>query len=407
MYARFVPLKLLILIALLGVVFSSALTLTRSPKPKTLQQIADQIIGICQYEGYRPSCYDREIPKTMDNISMEEAFEVTKLVQQQDDQYWYCHVLGHYLSQQEVAKDPQQWKTVLQRCPSGVCSNGCLHGGLQERFRSESLTPEQIEEIKPDLDTLCEARPGFAPTDLEQASCYHALGHLMMYVTDAKVNDSLDLCQELALKSGERDFRVVCNDGVFMQLFQPLEAEDFALIQGQEIETKEESDIFCSQFLANQRESCLRERWPLFNEDLQTAEGAIDFCTRDEAWAEQFCYDGVFFIIASQKGLEAEPLAEYCNAFPEAIAAKCFASSAARFLETDWQLATRAINYCTHADLEFVQQACYEQLAFYAHFSFGEGENFTNFCQQLPSDWAGKCLRKEVWSAYGYTHTNQ
>ena len=196
----------------------------------SLIKYADDIIKLCAGERYHPACYDREIPKLMDFISMEEAFKVTKIVQSKDSAYPYCHVLGHELSAREVRKNPDNWKEVVTRCPAGMCSNGCIHGGFQERFRAESFTDEQIEIVKPDLAMICEKRGSWNPTGLEQASCYHAIGHLTMYLTDADIDKAIKICEFAAIKPNGRSFIQTCTDGVFMQMFQPLEPEDFALI---------------------------------------------------------------------------------------------------------------------------------------------------------------------------------
>jgi len=106
---------------------------------QALQKYADDVLAKCQSETYSPGCYDREIPKLMDYISMEDAFKVTSIVQGEDKTYTYCHVLGHKLAAREIDKDPSKWKEVVTRCPSGICSNGCIHGGFQEKFRSETF----------------------------------------------------------------------------------------------------------------------------------------------------------------------------------------------------------------------------------------------------------------------------
>ena len=100
---------------------------------------AETIIATCAQESYAPSCYDKEIPKLMDEgYSMEQAFAVTQ-VARKDPSYQYCHVLGHYLAAKETQKDPENWKDVIARIPLGMCSNGAIHGAFQERFRAESL----------------------------------------------------------------------------------------------------------------------------------------------------------------------------------------------------------------------------------------------------------------------------
>ena len=122
---------------------------------------AGAIMEICKDESYRPACYDNEIPKVMDRgISLEDSFKVTAIIQEKDSSYWYCHVLGHNVSAKEAAKDISKWNEVVARCPQGVCSNGCLHGAFQERFRGEEVSEEVLEELIPEIKEICTYQTG-------------------------------------------------------------------------------------------------------------------------------------------------------------------------------------------------------------------------------------------------------
>ncbi|PIT90972.1 hypothetical protein COU17_02885, partial [Candidatus Kaiserbacteria bacterium CG10_big_fil_rev_8_21_14_0_10_49_17] len=125
------------------------------------KQHAQDIVAKCATAEYRPACYDAAIPKLMDEgMSMEDAFEVTRAVQDIDDMYFYCHVLGHYLAEKETAKDPLRWKDVVARAPSGICSNGAIHGAFQARFKAETLPDASVDELKKELTGVCEPREG-------------------------------------------------------------------------------------------------------------------------------------------------------------------------------------------------------------------------------------------------------
>ncbi len=104
----------------------------------------------CQKEEFTPNCYDKEIPKLMRFMSMEDAFGVTRYVQEKDPKYRFCHVLAHELSYLETAKDPENWMDTMARCPATMCNNGCPHGVLMYKFKSESLSDSQIESILPE-----------------------------------------------------------------------------------------------------------------------------------------------------------------------------------------------------------------------------------------------------------------
>src|SRR3989344_1241885 len=178
---------------------------------------ATRVVEICADAENRPLCYDKEIPKLMDEgLSMEETFAVTRIVQDFDPTYVYCHVLGHILSEKETAKDPSKWLEVVHRAPSGICSNGGIHGAFQERFRTESLPDAEVEELKLILKGACRETDSWRPTRMEQATCTHALGHLSMYLTNANMARSLSVCDAVAYNEGGYDFRQLCYDGAFM-----------------------------------------------------------------------------------------------------------------------------------------------------------------------------------------------
>lgn len=359
---------------------------------------ASSVMDACADVAYRPACYDEEIPKLMDRgYSMEDAFEVTRIVQRQDRAYAYCHVLGHNLSAKETAKDPSKWKDVMVRAPRGICSNGAIHGAFQERFRKESLDPEEVEAVKGELTGICTPRPEWDATPLEQATCSHALGHLAMYVTDAEIHASLDLCDEIAPNRGGRDFRPICYDGAFMQIYQPLEPDDFALIAGKEIETRLEAEVFCSQFSGRQFASCHTESWPLYYEALQEPENVDMVCANlnDEAHLDQ-CRDGIIFVLTSLSGLDLSWVESYCPATPEHIRGRCFASAASRMMEVDWGNVDDAVEACVIAERHDSGDACYDELLKMSAYTLPlDSAPFRSLCSQLPEPWGTRCFAQD------------
>lgn len=364
---------------------------------KNLEMYAEGVIKKCSSLTHHQSCYDKEVPILMDEIAkltMEEAFQVTRLIQEKDRTFPYCHVLGHNLSAKEVKKDQSKWKEVLSRCPSGVCSNGCIHGGFQERFRAESFTDEQVEDIKPDLKTICEKRPDWNPTGLEQASCYHALGHLTMYITEADVGDSIKLCEEIAQKRDGRSFLQVCLDGVFMQIYQPLEPEDFALIAGKEV-TLDTVDNFCANYSGFAKASCLSESWPLYRQDIMNDPSQlIKFCSKEEAQNQPRCYNGLFYVLTAQFNFDVEKIKIYCLGLPSHLQGKCFAGTASRMIETDYRNINSAVNLCSGITSPVSKEECFDELLEYSTYNFHAGSpQFLKLCNSLPDSWKGKCLK--------------
>jgi hypothetical protein len=363
-------------------------------KKKTIEQYAQEVLKTCSQANYRPTCYDEQIPKLMDFISIEDAFKVTRIVQDNDPGYAYCHVLAHELSAREVQKNPSAWKDVVTKCPAGMCSNGCIHGGFQEKFRAETFTDEQIEKLKPDLYSLCEKRDSWNPTGLEQASCYHALGHLTMYVTEADIFKSLEVCDEVAFKKDGRDFRQLCYDGAFMQIFQPLEPEDFALVEGKEVK-KEELEKFCSQFSGHEKASCRSEGWPLFREELKKPAELIRYCSKSDPPEVGRCYSAIIYVMAAQFGLDSDKIYDYCSGLPDPVNGQCFANSASRMIETDYRNINKAVSLCGRGSKFDTENQCFREMLVYSDYNFHRGSNeFFQICNALPLEWKEKCLNR-------------
>lgn len=377
---------------ILGALFVSLWAFPRS----TIAQYAADVVALCAQAPSRSLCYDKEIPKLMDRgLSMEDTFAVTVLVQESDPSYVYCHVLGHILSEKETAKDPSKWVEVVRRAPSGLCSNGAIHGAFQERFRRESLPDAEIVELKPILQTICRPEENWKPTHLEQATCTHALGHLTMYITEADIMKSLHVCDDVAINEQGYDFRQLCYDGVFMQLYQPLEPEDFALIEGGEV-SKNERDAFCSSFSGERFTSCITESWPLYIDEIRTPRGTLAFCNPFQTDSKTFnrCLRNVSYILTVQFAFDQVKISEFCNGWPYEYRSICFSSAATRFIETDWRNTERAVSLCTRADDS--ANSCFEELIVQSTYALRpKSKEALTLCDALPPPFRGQCLEKQ------------
>ena len=358
------------------------------------EESADKIIALCKNDSYRQGCYDREISKLMDRLTLEETFKVTSIVQDKDSGYPYCHVLGHLLGGVETAKDPSQWKEVAGRCPTNMCSNGCMHGVFQERFRAEALPDSSVNDVSTILGGICEPKNDWNTTLLEQATCTHALGHLTMYVTNANTRKSLLICNRISINKDGYDFRPLCYDGVFMQIFQPLEPEDFALIEGK-VPDKNEVKKFCFSFLGEERNSCWSESWPLASDVLKEGPAnAVSFCGKlSDAESQKKCLTDIFYIMAAQLNLDEKKITDYCGKGIGKVKGQCFAAAATRFLEVDSRNIKKTVRFCQTAETLGSGDACYRQLSSYASYNFSRGsKEFNNLCQSLPQKWRALCF---------------
>jgi uncharacterized membrane protein len=383
----------------------------KTPSKPSLEKLAQDVVNRCASAPYKPSCYDDEVPKLMKNISMEDAFKVTSSIQDIDTSFRYCHVLGHQLSAAEVDKDPAKWKEVLSRCPSGVCSNGCIHGAFQERFRKEHFTDTELQQYMPDLVSICEEGKTFHPTGLEQASCYHALGHLTMYITNGDIKKSLPLCDKISIKPDGRNFSQLCYDGAFMQIYQPLEPDDFALVKGKQPNLGS-VQAFCDSFSGTPRDSCISESWPLYREKLmQNGKEISSICDRSSPQNLTRCYTGMFYVVTAQFNFDQNKIISYCATLSDPTRGKCFANAASRLIETDYRNITASVNLCKESEKYSTADAdaCFQELTFYAHYNFHDGSSQQKtLCDAMPSPWSAACRRSSTTSSQSrpFIHEN-
>jgi hypothetical protein len=361
----------------------------------SLAELAKQVVSECSGISYKPTCYEEKVPALMNKISMQDAFKLTRLVQQDDPSYTYCHVLGHKLAANEVAKDPSKWLDVVDICPTGECSNGCIHGAFQQKYRSEALSSNQLPIFIPEIQNVCEKRERWNPTGLEQGTCYHALGHLLMYVTSADVSIASDICDQVAVKdNGQRDYRKLCYDGVFMQIFQPLENEDKVLIEGK-VPTKEGLGAYCAKFSGIKQVSCWNEGWPLYSEEILTPSGVVKFCQHLKSKSDQdICYTDLFYVATAEKQFDVGFMKSYCAALPQGVSGRCFANTASRLIETDYSNIDKAVDVCKSGITSDDKSQCFQELVFYATFNFHPGsDEFYKICNELDEPWKSKCLK--------------
>ena len=88
---RFFKPRVIFFLFLMIVVAGEALWLMTSSigaRKRPMAEYAARVIEQCAASSYHEGCYDKEIPKLMDAISMEEAFEVTREVQKKDTAYF-------------------------------------------------------------------------------------------------------------------------------------------------------------------------------------------------------------------------------------------------------------------------------------------------------------------------------
>lgn len=383
---------LVIVLALIGFEIYSLLpkSLLNSSKSKSIDAYAQELMQKCKGKKAYDRCYDPEIPKLLGKISMAQAFELTKKIQEQDDTLAYCHTTAHKISSRQVSMDPSRWKEIIAECPpQGTCSNGCMHGALQERFRTEYMSDEQIKKVLPDILSICESE--VIETSRARASCFHGLGHLTMYMTKGNVDKSLAICEAIKNDPG-LDLQHICFSGAFMQLYQPLEPEDFVLIKGHEA-TRENVDALCSKYSGNQKVACFTESWPLFYSEIMTPEGSVSFCDKVDSESQDWCYQMTFHTVAIRNNLDFDKNMEFCTNIASEKRPTCFARIAEEVLDGGgYEKIPLAVKMCSYASKMNSEEACFKQLFSYASFSYKSGgRELDALCKAVPDNWKRKC----------------
>ncbi|MCE9541472.1 hypothetical protein K8R03_02835 [Candidatus Kaiserbacteria bacterium] len=383
-------------LVLIGVLLAWILLARLPGSMRSDAKIAADIVTACAKEkgSSRDLCYEKSVPALMDKgLSMERAYAVTAIVQELDPTYHYCHVLAHLISAKETAKDPSKWKDIIARVPAGMCGNGALHGAFQERFRSTSLPNASVEEVRNLIAGACDPREGWSPTLIERSSCMHGMGHLLVYITDANISKSIALCEVLGKgKAPVADFVETCEEGVFMQIYQPLEPEDIGLVAKLTSASKDRVK-FCSQYPGLAFETCIKESWPVEKEHIMTPEGFDAVCAPLKGKdGYDNCVRGLVFVVMGMKEYDAKSMLSLCSQLPDpSVRDICVSRTAVRFVETDWKNVPQAIAVCS--DSPPSADACWKELSGYAEQGMKPDSPQTKaLCGGMPEKWRSTCL---------------
>lgn len=380
--------NVLILLGLTSILalFYFGTTLTRTD--------AKEIVADCDSQPDRAKCYEQEIPALYPERPLTEIFSLIREVRALDSTYQFCHVLAHKLGENAVAEDPARWLELIPlNPPDGICSNGFIHGVIVGRFRDDVLDSAAMEAAIPDFAQACEPRIDWSPSPLDQAICYHGMGHLFMFVTNADIRRSLDACARIS-KSPTGDFSRVCREGVFMQIYQAIEPDDLALIDLlPEKYTKESYRRLCSVYTdPGEVGACTREAWPMFLSEFLEGRGVTDFCSTQPTIDETHtCYQSISSVIGRQLLHNPPKAIAACSSIPDQYSLLCYVSVAQAFLEEDRADGDRALAICAGAP-EALQSYCRKEIASRARFIFApDSIEKKRFCDLIENKYDLSC----------------
>jgi hypothetical protein len=357
--------------------------------------VARAIVTDCARSGAdHAACYEEEVPALYPRMSVSQIFDVIRAVRSDDATYQFCHVLGHKLGERVVSEDPSGWVDAIPlNPPDGLCSNGFIHGVVGGRFRAEVLNDATIEQFMPDFTRACAPHGDWNPSDLDRAICYHGMGHLFDFITNADIPKALSLCGRIT-----EDYRRVCVQGVFMQIYQPLEPDDYELIAQMSVKPSSTTvPEYCAAFSADPiaEGSCVEESWPLFHASITDGTGVARLCSLEPNAEEQnVCYVSMSSIIGRLSLGDPQHVARACAQFPLERQADCFGYSAEAVLEENRNDAAGAIALCGLAS-SAVGPQCIGLLADHARFIFGPDVSAQRrFCSALPNEFAARCASR-------------
>jgi hypothetical protein len=110
-----------------------------------------------------------------------------------------CHAVAHDLGHEALDEANGVARTAL-RARDDVCGGGYTHGIIEMALGS-SRHPAR------DLLTVCAPR--------QDGSCFHGVGHGLMFATGMDVGRSMELCD----RAPSATLSARCGEGIFMQLF--------------------------------------------------------------------------------------------------------------------------------------------------------------------------------------------
>lgn len=364
--------------------------------PSTLESVAARIVNDCSQKPDDAFCYEKEVPKLSSEYGIAEIFAIIREIRRLDAAYQFCHVLAHKIGEDAVREDPSHWINLISLNPrDGMCSNGFIHGVIVGRFRNDTLDEATFKKYIPDFAQACEPRLEWSPSRIDQAICYHGMGHLFVFITNADLDRSLGACARIA-HSTNGDFTRVCREGVFMQTYQPLEPDDFDLLELlPEIPTRENYRRLCAQYSDSADEgACLREAWPLFRSDIFDDNGMSTFCKGQPSEAEEtLCYESTSAIIGRQLLGQGAKVSALCDALVPKWQSVCYIAAAQALLEEDRSKASDAIALCGRAKND-VEDMCLKTIASRASWMFlSTSPERGSFCAALPR-YKEECMRE-------------
>ncbi len=187
-----------------GIIFFS------TPSPKSAQAgDVSKAYEACKELSNKEGCYVKFFEQLTQAHDWQYSFSILRELQRKDPEANGCHFIAHGITRAETEKDTSKWREIMNAAPPD-CSYGAAHGALEayaDTFPGGKLPESQ-------WPTVCD--------NPDYHNCTHALGHLLLVLTENNIPRSLAQCDSLP----HNDYsKFECITGVFMERITAINLE--------------------------------------------------------------------------------------------------------------------------------------------------------------------------------------
>lgn len=199
--------SILSLVILAGLAFWFLVT----PTPDAKSFIEKQMKA-CFADGGRNKCYQKAAGLFLRHFSIPQILATLTQTEGVREVFARCHEVTHYVGRQAY----RDTRSVAFAYDMGreVCHGGFYHGVLEQYFKEKNFNfiEASNQELAEEIRSVCGQEQAY-PKPRTYWECVHGLGHAMMFITEANLPRSLELCgalQDVARQEG-------CYGGAFME----------------------------------------------------------------------------------------------------------------------------------------------------------------------------------------------
>ena len=244
----------------------------------------------------------------LDPHNVDSIFNVVDTIQASSTLSVNCHDIAHDLghrayelygfSEAMTFNNPKHLNHTLVEY---ICAGGYMHGIVEEMFLRQP-------EFKSDLDVVCAG-----VDEKDRASCYHGIGHALMFIENRDVHAALSDCRHVK----ESGYTYRCFEGVWMEFFWGSTEHAGPNSLGWDMQTPLDPCIAAQK---DEKPTCfLYAPFGYLRSHPKDYDGAVQLCTESELSQsdKDFCLKGLGITMMSKfKGQHLEKSAAYVADLP-------------------------------------------------------------------------------------------